>query len=451
MAHLEVLIPDRDPMIVPLAPAPLSIGRGEECDIQIPSKFVSTKHTSIELTAVVTDLGSTNGTWVGDEQVKERALRTGESFHFGWKDQVRVRLVLDEEPATNDGTAPLPPDQNRNEIAEFEALVKEQKSEIDRLNEKITGLEAARASLTGELASFTGSQIISQPVMEPGPVHAEPAAADPTQSNAELERLRDQVDSLLADLTDEQQKCESLARERDRLVEAAAEQSLPDAAPASAEPPAEAAPAEPKRSPAVDADASQELVESFAANCGLELDETLLTTMQRRSGLFEDFGYASGKLLSFSRDVEQLISAMSLAFRGTNRLNEGNVTMLPGGGTRDNLRRSIQSLLMQGGPELRSSFDGHLEHLSKWYLACVSAYKAGIEQWYPEFRRRLSQSEIERRIKVGGMLRAFGLQYREYWEAYGKVLEDLTDEIVIDEIEQAAAREAVKIAEGGQS
>jgi len=70
-----------------LAPGrPLVIGRRAGCDIQIDDDGISRRHCSIEVTAagaVLRDLGSANGTFVGGEEIEERLLQPGERFEIG--------------------------------------------------------------------------------------------------------------------------------------------------------------------------------------------------------------------------------------------------------------------------------------------------------------------------------------------------------------------------------
>jgi hypothetical protein len=70
------------------------IGRGPHCDLIIDSPRVSREHARVfrqGLTYVIEDLGSSNGTWYGEERVRRRELESGDEFLLG---NERVRFVL---------------------------------------------------------------------------------------------------------------------------------------------------------------------------------------------------------------------------------------------------------------------------------------------------------------------------------------------------------------------
>jgi pSer/pThr/pTyr-binding forkhead associated (FHA) protein len=57
---------------VPLGDHPLVIGRGPDCEIQVDDEYVSTRHAVLrpqEDTWYAEDLGSTNGTFVGESRI----------------------------------------------------------------------------------------------------------------------------------------------------------------------------------------------------------------------------------------------------------------------------------------------------------------------------------------------------------------------------------------------
>lgn len=62
------------------------LGRGSEADVVVPDTGVSRKHVKLEVTdfgTILTDLGSTNGTFVEDQRVKEVTLIDGNAITIG--------------------------------------------------------------------------------------------------------------------------------------------------------------------------------------------------------------------------------------------------------------------------------------------------------------------------------------------------------------------------------
>lgn len=70
-----------------IGPGRTTVGRVSGSDIRLEDGTVSREHADLIRTGrqvIVTDLGSTNGTWVNDEQViGSRELRDGDIVHFG--------------------------------------------------------------------------------------------------------------------------------------------------------------------------------------------------------------------------------------------------------------------------------------------------------------------------------------------------------------------------------
>lgn len=64
----------------------LVIGRSPDADITVPDGTVSRKHCALQLTpdgALLIDLGSSGGTYVNGERVKEKQLVVGDRFIVG--------------------------------------------------------------------------------------------------------------------------------------------------------------------------------------------------------------------------------------------------------------------------------------------------------------------------------------------------------------------------------
>jgi hypothetical protein len=71
---------------ISVAEGPVVIGRLPECDVVVADSNVSRRHAEVRLVGdnvVVTDLGSTNGTRVNGQLVREQALASGDEITVG--------------------------------------------------------------------------------------------------------------------------------------------------------------------------------------------------------------------------------------------------------------------------------------------------------------------------------------------------------------------------------
>ena len=89
-----------------------TIGRDEGADVQLPDKTISRRHAALRIegeTAVVEDLGSSNGTFVNGTRVDDpRRLREGDSLQLG-------ATILEVRSARGE-TAPFPPPATPTEV-----------------------------------------------------------------------------------------------------------------------------------------------------------------------------------------------------------------------------------------------------------------------------------------------------------------------------------------------
>jgi hypothetical protein len=96
--------------------APVTIGRQDQCEVQVEGTWVSRRHARLAWTGmgyIVEDLGSTNGTFVNGERVSgQHALRSGDRLQLGeqveFAFQARVFAPVPKEAALP-GTAPPQP------------------------------------------------------------------------------------------------------------------------------------------------------------------------------------------------------------------------------------------------------------------------------------------------------------------------------------------------------
>ncbi|MGQ0799618.1 MAG: FHA domain-containing protein [Pseudomarimonas sp.] len=91
-------------------PSQVTIGRAPECEISIPSDEISRKHAQIKPISEglsVEDLGSSNGTFINGQQVKQGILRPGDELRL---DTIRFLLVAPgmEIPGAAKATLKLP-------------------------------------------------------------------------------------------------------------------------------------------------------------------------------------------------------------------------------------------------------------------------------------------------------------------------------------------------------
>jgi NHLM bacteriocin system ABC transporter ATP-binding protein len=99
---------------------PIRLGRASECDVVVESPTVSRHHAEIRRTAAgweLVDIGSSNGTWVGDDRVTASPLADGQEFRLG---RVRLRFELVRPAASLGATVvvqraslPVPPSETR--------------------------------------------------------------------------------------------------------------------------------------------------------------------------------------------------------------------------------------------------------------------------------------------------------------------------------------------------
>jgi uncharacterized protein involved in exopolysaccharide biosynthesis/Mrp family chromosome partitioning ATPase len=86
---------------VPLLGGRITLGRGEDNTFSFPEGSISVHHCEILVRdgqAVARDLGSSNGTFVDGERIKERALEAGQTLSLGEKVELEVKAEEIEKP-----------------------------------------------------------------------------------------------------------------------------------------------------------------------------------------------------------------------------------------------------------------------------------------------------------------------------------------------------------------
>ncbi|MEW6156702.1 MAG: FHA domain-containing protein, partial [Verrucomicrobiota bacterium] len=83
---------------IDLAPGLNRIGRNPTNDFRIPDASVSSFHCEISVSAdsvVVTDLGSTNGTFVDGQMIQQSELKPGQTLRLGQAEFKLERIALE--------------------------------------------------------------------------------------------------------------------------------------------------------------------------------------------------------------------------------------------------------------------------------------------------------------------------------------------------------------------
>lgn len=86
MATLRVLLSENNPITHDLSDEVITVGRISENSLQIEDDSISSRHAKIEVsggTIKLTDLDSTNGTFVNGQPVTEVVLKPGDLIRFG--------------------------------------------------------------------------------------------------------------------------------------------------------------------------------------------------------------------------------------------------------------------------------------------------------------------------------------------------------------------------------
>jgi pSer/pThr/pTyr-binding forkhead associated (FHA) protein len=105
MAYLVFQLAGGNHVDFELPPRPITIGRSPQADLQIADEKTSRIHCGIRPEGdsfILRDLGSTNGTWVNDQRIREVILRFGDRLRLGG-----TLVSIESEPLQR-GTSKLP-------------------------------------------------------------------------------------------------------------------------------------------------------------------------------------------------------------------------------------------------------------------------------------------------------------------------------------------------------
>lgn len=425
MVVIEICQRGELPRQVPLSSRPFILGRSDDTDFKVSDPFVSGRNTQVSLQVLVTDLGSRNGTWVGEEQIEEKAIGLGESVTLGREENVRFRVLIAEDaslPKTDAGGASDGALQER--VTALQDELAERNRELGELRRMIDESGYGRANEDGEEESRV-AQLERELEERDQQVARLRAASQASEGTAqELQVLRARVEELEDQIGD----AEEAARAAEARVALGA-RSVTTAGESGGDSGGEVL---------------EEALDAFLGN-GADLEPALLQTILSRRDVAGDLGFALGKMYRFGRDVEKVVTRIAQQYRGGGDLDQ---TMLPGmAGLGGNLSRSVNGLLLKGGADRRGELEEYLRKIRVWWYCLLASQPKAVAQWYENVLERISPQKIERETAVSGLAKLAGLETKMYWKQYRNLMEDLTHDIAMDEIENITAELAVKHAE----
>ena len=163
------------------SPSRLLVGKSEACDLRLSDAEVSRRHCALELTGArvrVTDLGSSNGTFVDHVAITDAFLRGGETLRLGSTELSVERRAQGKNPAVPPGGA-------------FGRMLGQSRV-MRRLYPLCQKLAAARVSVLIEGETGTGKEVLAEALHEQGPLADRPfvvfdcTAVPPTLVESEL-------------------------------------------------------------------------------------------------------------------------------------------------------------------------------------------------------------------------------------------------------------------------
>ncbi len=100
MKVVLVMFKDDERRDFPLSAPKTVLGRRQDCQLRIPTRDVSRQHCAILVksdgTVQAKDLGSSNGTYVNEKRVAEKALQAGDRLRVG---PVTFIVQIDDKPS----------------------------------------------------------------------------------------------------------------------------------------------------------------------------------------------------------------------------------------------------------------------------------------------------------------------------------------------------------------
>ena len=417
MIKLRLIQPGRPPVEKTVKKNVAEIGRGSDCDLVVNEPHVSKRHVRVLAGVVAVDLGSSNGTLVDGLKIEQPTLLVDGSFLLG-TDDLRVEVVTDAS-----GSAPAAGDAGAGE---------ELRGENERLARELAELRRSLAS---------------------APPPPTPSPAPERRLEQENQRLRQRVEELERERAEApppppapaplpasdlfsalQAENRELERELERLErELAAARAAPAAAPPVPARPVPAAPPVPAPRPFPGFGAGGGRVAGLLEELVRSDDEDRAPALE--GPLDEFFTVESFRIL---RKVEKVVTRIAGEFI---QLLQAR-TVLPG--VEGNFRALAADVFAEPqSPEPRRALVEYLDHLRRWLVVSLGAYRQAAVQLASEIKSELTEPELTSKEPVSALKRVLGKSDAELWRRARGYLDGLRPAIVEERLD-ALAREAAQ-------
>ncbi len=150
--------------ILPSTPGPVLVGSSVACAISLPDRSASRRHASLELVENglrFTDLGSTNGSFLGATRIVEAVLVGGEQVRLG-----SALLTVELAPSSGE-------ESSLSDRTSF-GRVRGESRAMRRLYPVFERLAAAKVPVVIEGETGTGKEVLAESIHEEGPLASGP-------------------------------------------------------------------------------------------------------------------------------------------------------------------------------------------------------------------------------------------------------------------------------------
>lgn len=433
-----------------------TIGRTQGCDVVINQPYLSKRHVRILHGTVAVDLGSSNGTFVKGERIREATLLEDGKLTLGNDD---LRIVIE----TEDSDPTAVPAHSRIAAAPAPAEIARLELDVERLRSRNVLLELDVERLTRERAASPGNRALESQLEELRTENmrltqrAESSARDTENASlrgerdtakAEVGRLRTELDAVQRAAAQARQLSDTVLRLRaeiEKLRSPPAPSSSPSSTPGDNDSRVRILQREVERlqsalaarapAPAVVPVPATPLLSSMPSGVGNLLRTLVDDDIGARAPLLRGAPdeFLVLEQFRFLRQVERVVTRMAAEFI---QLYQAH-TVLPD--TEGNFRGLASAVFVDPASlSARQELVKYVEELSKWLVVSLAAHRSAAARFAEQLKSDLSERALIGDKQIGGLTKLVGKSEAELWRRASAYLRELTPDTVDDRLEKLA-------------